>query len=161
MDELKQTIFSSEFDDIQPLERRWKILPWWIKAFTWIFLFAGVISPLILIIGLFGGTVTLSLYGLSTTDPISLIGLCVIGVFMFKGIAAYGLWAEKDWGITVAQIDALLGIALCIIAIFTTPHSTTSARSVSFYFRLDIVVVIIYLVKLYRLQDRWNAAAGK
>ena len=160
MDELNQTIFSSEFDDIQPVERRWKILPWWIKAFTWLFLIIGALSPFILIAGLFGTEVSLSLYGLESTGPLSITGLCLIVLYMFKGIAAYGLWAEKNWGITVAEADGLLGIAVCIAALFINPHSG-GGYSILFYFRLDLIILAIYLTRLYRLQDRWNAGAGK
>jgi hypothetical protein len=158
MEETTKTIFSSEFDDIQPVERRWTILPWWIRAFSWLFLLFGALSPFILIGGFFGLQTSLNLYGISSTDPLSIAGFSVVVLFMLKGVAAYGLWAEKNWGITVAEIDAILGIAICIFTFFTFTHTTHNFFA---KFRLEIVILAIYLVKLYRLQDRWNAGVKK
>ena len=153
MEEQSGSIFTSEFDDAQPVKRRWLILPWWIRAFSWLLLLSGALSPFILIAGLFRIPVAMNLYGLSSTDPVSLTGLSLLVLFMLKGIAAYGLWAEKNWGIVVAQADGLLGVVICIVSLFMGDQST---RGFSFYFRLDLVLLVIYLIKLYRLKDQWD-----
>jgi hypothetical protein len=149
MPENTESIFSSGFDDTQPLKRRWFLLPWWIRAFAWLFLLAGVLTPFILIAGFFRIPIMLNLYGLSSTVPLSLVGLSLIALYMLKGLAAYGLWAEKDWGITVAFIDGLIGVVVCIANIWGT-------ADVRFYFRLDIIILLIYLIKLYRLREQWK-----
>lgn len=95
----------------------------------------------------------LNLYGFTTTVPFSLIGLSLVAVYMLKGVAAYGLWAEKDWGITVAMTDGLIGLVICIANMFVAAHATSGF---SFYFRLDIIILVVYLIKLYRVQELWN-----
>jgi hypothetical protein len=153
MGEQSESIFSSEFDDVQPAKRRWFILPWWIRAFSWLFLLSGALSPFILVAGFFRIRVSLSLYGLESTNPVSVTGFCLVALFMLKGIAAYGLWAEKNWGIVMAMADGLLGIMICITSMFISNQST---HGFLLYFRLDLVVVVIYLIKLYRLKDQWD-----
>ena len=39
--------------------------------------------------------IDLSLYGLTTNNPKSLIGIVVILLFILKGTVSYGLWFEK------------------------------------------------------------------
>jgi uncharacterized membrane protein (DUF2068 family) len=75
---------------------------------------------------------------------------------MLKGLAAWGLWAQKDWGITVAQIDGLIGVVICIVNMFVAEHATSGFN---FYFRLDIIILVVYLIKLYRVQELWNRSS--
>lgn len=155
MEEQSGSIFSSEFDDVQPAKRRWLILPWWIRAFSWLFLLAGALSPFILIAGLFRVQVNLSLYGIKSTDPVSVAGFCLIVLFLLKGIAAYGLWAEKNWGVVIALADGLLGVVICIVSMFI-PDPSNSTQGFILNFRLDLIVLVIYLIKLYRLKGQWD-----
>ncbi|GAA3944277.1 hypothetical protein GO495_22460 [Chitinophaga oryziterrae] len=155
MEEQSGSIFSSEFDDVQPVKRRWLILPWWIRAFSWLFLLTGALSPFILIAGLFGIQVSLSLYGMESTGPVSFAGFCLVVLFMLKGIAAYGLWAEKNWGIVMALADGLLGVVIRIVSMFIPDHSN-STQGFILNFRLDLIVLVIYLIKLYRLKGQWD-----
>src|SRR5688572_26392220 len=99
------TVFKSFFNmdpqildenlDKQSSIRRRKLLPWWIKVFIWIFMIFGVIAIPAIIIGLMGFSFDISLYGLSTQNPISIVGLSLIVVFLFKGFTSYALWTEK------------------------------------------------------------------
>ena len=83
--------------------RRRDLLPLWIKIFIWIFLIFGTILPVILILGIIGINFNLSLYGLETTQPLSLIGLLITILFALKGIVAFGLWMEKEWAIKMVD----------------------------------------------------------
>ncbi|SFD84242.1 hypothetical protein SAMN05518672_103467 [Chitinophaga sp. CF118] len=153
MEEKNESIFISDFDDVKPVERRWAILPLWIRIFTWGFLIAGALMPFIILLRIFRVQVIMSLYGLETTNVFSTTGLILASLFMLKGIAAYGLWAEKNWAILIAQIDALLGIIICIAYIFIrqdTPNGFTVI------FRLDLILLVVYIVKLYRIKHRWE-----
>lgn len=149
MSDTTESIFSSGFDDIQPVMRRWLLLPWWIRAFAWLFLLAGALTPFILIAGFFRIPINLNLYGMSSTDPLTLVGVGLLGLYLLKGVAAYGLWGEKDWGITVAQIDGIVGVLVCIANLIVSEHTRS-------YFRLDLIVLAIYLIKLYKVQGQWK-----
>ena len=73
-----------------------KLLPIWIKVFIWLFLITGVLSIVVLLLGLLGFTFSIALYGLSTIYPLSLMGICLIGLYLLKGVVSYGLWLGKS-----------------------------------------------------------------
>ena len=58
--------------------KRRTLLPWWIKIFSWLFLIFGAVVPIALILGLIGVSFEVSMYGLTTTNPVSLVGIAVL-----------------------------------------------------------------------------------
>ncbi|MEM9337494.1 MAG: hypothetical protein AAGA66_02115 [Bacteroidota bacterium] len=94
-------------------ERRRKLLPIWIKIFLWIFMVFGAIVPVGLVLGAMGIDFNLALYGLETTNALSITGLLIILFFAIKGTVSFGLWTEKDWAVNLAIIDAIVGIVAC------------------------------------------------
>ena len=146
-------------DDVIPensnLVRRRALLPWWMKIFIWIFIVMGGASILVFIIGLSGRQVTLSLYGLETNHPISFTGILLMAVFLLKGLASYGLWAEEDWAITVGFIDAIAGILICLFVMFGLPY-LYPADGFKSTFRLEILLLIPYLMKLKSIRPEWQ-----
>ena len=66
-----------EFDNLEIKHQRRKLLPIWIKVFIWIFFFFGAIGLLMLLLIPFTNTMDLSLYGLTTNNPKSLIGILI------------------------------------------------------------------------------------
>ncbi len=135
-------------------KRRRKLLPWWIKTFIWIFLVFGAIATIGLIIGLLGFNFQLSLYGIDTYEPLSLIGLGLMGIFIFKGVTAFALWTEKDWAIKSGQIDAILGIAICFFMMFINPF-IDNEQGFSMSFRLEFALLIPFLIKLGKIEKEW------
>jgi len=99
-------------------QRRRALLPTWIKVFTWIFLIFGILTPFCLVLGIVGYQFNLSLYGMDTMQPITLIGILIMSLFALKGTVAFGLWTEKIWAVNLAIIDAIIGIVICIILTF-------------------------------------------
>ncbi|MGZ3765703.1 MAG: hypothetical protein ACXVB0_11260 [Mucilaginibacter sp.] len=132
------------------ITRRRMLLPWWIKTFIWIFLVFAVIAPFGFILGLFHFTFQIALLGLSTNEPLSWVGLTLISIFIFKGISAFGLWAEKDWAITVAKVDTIISIVVCVI---TTAYYLFSKDHVTI--RLELIVLFIYFYKLNKIEHNW------
>jgi hypothetical protein len=125
--------------------RRRDLLPTWIKVFTWIFLIFGAMTPVILILGVMGINVNISLYGLETNQPLSLLGIAIIILFAIKGIVAFGLWTEKEWAVNMAMTDAGIGITVCALVMIILP----------FIFRFEFVISILYLVKMIQLKPEW------
>lgn len=139
---------------------RRQLLPWWIKVFVWIFMIFGVLVPLGLISGILGFPLQLALYGLETTEPLSMTGLVVTGLFLFKGIVAFALWMEKEWAVTAGQADAIIGIAVCIFVMLFYPFINGHVFKLNI--RLELILLIPYLIKLNRIKSVWieKAVAG-
>lgn len=136
--------------------KRRQLLPIWIKIFCWFFLLGGLVAPLLVIAGLFLDVqASLALYGMETSDPLSLAGLVIAALFFLKGIVAYGLWWEKDWALDFGIVDAIIGIAFC--GLLMTPLGlslglTTATPAI----RLELVALIPYLIKLQKLKSLWK-----
>jgi hypothetical protein len=158
---MDQEILDADFHG-QVNTRRRNLLPWWIKTFIWIFLLFSVMVPVSIILGLLGTDFDLSLYGLATNKPFSWVGLSIIGLFALKGITAYALWTEKDWAIDVGLTDAIIGIVTCAFVMFVYPSLTEYADS-KLNWRLEIILLIPYLLKLNKIKPLWckNKAATK
>lgn len=140
-----------EFDNLEIKHQRRKLLPIWIKVFIWIFFFFGAIGLLMLLLIPFTNTIDLSLYGLTTNNPKSLIGILIIILFILKGSVSYGLWFEKKWGVNIAEIDAVLGIIICTISMFVLPIYTHN-----FSFRAELLLLIPYLMKMRKIKTMWE-----
>ncbi len=145
-------ILSDSFLNEARISRK-KLIPLWIKIFAWIFIVFGLLTPIALIAGIIMHNFALSLYGLEANTPYSIIGALIIFLFMFKGIVAYGLLKREDWAIKFGIIDAVLGIIICI-AIMIYPAFSNN----QFMFRLELVGLIPYLIKLLKIKDEWQFA---
>lgn len=153
-----QQIESLEPEQIQNNKRRRELLPWWIKTFTWLFLIFGTLAPICLIFGLFGFQLHMALYGLETYEPTSYLGFLLSGMFIFKGITAFGLWTEKDWAIFLGYVDALFGIGICLFVMLIYPF-VSSNSGFHFSFRLELLLLIPFLYRLEKIKKDWNRLA--
>jgi hypothetical protein len=138
------------------LERRRKLLPWWVIAFIWLFLAFFALMPFGIVMGLLNFKFEISLLGLSTNNPVSLIGLFLILLFSFKGITAFALWTEKTWAVGLAKIDAIISIVICFsvmaYALFVSHHS--------FSLRLELIAIFPYYYKMNQIQYDWENFEG-
>jgi len=143
-----------EFTDfpLPKLKRRRSLLPWWIVAFIWLFLVFFALIPVGIIMGLLHYNFQISLLGLSTNQPISLIGLFLILLFTLKGITAFGLWTEKDWGVGLAKIDAIISIVIC----FLVMAYPLFAANYMFSLRLELIPLFPYYWKMNKIQYDWE-----
>ena len=135
-------------------KRRKDLLPWWIKIFIWIFLIFGAIAPLALILAILGYKFEISLYGLETNEPISIIGISMTLIFLYKGFTAYSLLKEKNWAIILGIADAVVGIALCSFAMIY-PFIVAGADA-KLTIRLELLLLIPYLIKLINIKPEWD-----
>ncbi len=140
--------------EMHPLGRRRDLLPRWIRVCVWIFLVLGLLAPIALLLGLFGFHFDLALYGLETNEPLSSLGLLLIFLFGFKGIVAFGLWKERTWAVSLAMLDAILGIVLCAI-VMLYPEVFERVVAPSFNFRLELLLLIPYLLKMNAIRRTW------
>jgi hypothetical protein len=132
--------------------RRRDLLPGWIKVFTWIFLIFGAMMPIVLILGIVGMNFQISLYGLETNQPLSLIGIFLTAIFALKGVTAFGLWTEKEWAVQIAILDAVFGIILCIYLTILSSATDSFGNNI----RLEILILIPYLIKMIKIKSDWK-----
>jgi hypothetical protein len=133
---------------------RKKLVQPWIRVFAWIFMITGILSIPILIGSIFGLSNSLALYGLESNDGLSVIGISLTLIYLFKGIAAYGILKRTNWAITIAIIDAILGIIICMaIMLYSAIYLINN-----FNFRLELVLLIPYLIALIKINKSWAEA---
>ncbi len=151
-------ILDFETSQFQPGRRR-KLLPVWIKIFTWMFMIFGGIVPVSIIFALLGYEFNMSLYGLSTNSPLSVFGLIIITLFLLKGITAFGLWFEKTWAPDLAQADAVTGIIICGVLTFISPATFTEENltGIRWSFRFELLFLIPYLMKMGKIKPAWKS----
>jgi hypothetical protein len=151
-----KSIIADKLDDLEELllPRRRTLLTWWLKIFSYFFLFAGMAAVAMYpMMFLMGSDYQVALYGLESSDKRSFITLVVIVLFLLKGTAAYGLLFEKDWAIEVGLVDAAVGILVCL---FVGLYTMIGRGSYIASFRLELVLLIIYLIKLLKIQAIWK-----
>lgn len=135
--------------------RRRDLLPWWIKVFIWIFMIMGAFAMIAPLSGIFIDSYNISLYGLETSLPLSALGIFLILLITFKGLAAYGLWFGKDWALTVAQVDAIVGIVVCIVVTIVNPFEA-SESGFKLRFRLEVLFLAPYFLRVYKIKEPWK-----
>ena len=131
---------------------RKKMLPQWIKIFAWIFIVISGFAPIVSILGVFGIHSELALYGMETNESFSLPGILITTLFVIKGVTAFGLLKEKDWAIKMGLLDAVIGIIVCAIVMIYSIINT----DVKFSLRLELAVLIPYLLKLLNIKSQWE-----
>ncbi len=143
--------FLNQFETVK-ISRR-QLLPWWMKISCWLFMIFGVAAIGCLFLGLFGFSENLAFYGFATNEPLSLTGLIIIMVAIFKGVTAFSLWFEKDYAITLGTIDAITGIVICVIFMVVLPFFIQNLHAT---IRLELLLLIPYLIKLNSIQPQWS-----
>jgi hypothetical protein len=139
----------------QSLINRRKLLPVWIKVFVWIFMIMGAIVPLAFVFSLFGGTFQISFYGLESNTGLNTIGAIALTLFLLKGMAAFALWTEKDWGVDIAIVDAIIGIIVCLFVMMVYPL-IDNTEGFTINIRLELLLLIPYLLKLQKIKQLWK-----
>ena len=134
------------------VSRKRKMLPWWVIGCVWLFLVFSALMPVAVILGILHYNFQLSLLGFATNEPLSATGLCLMLVFIFKGITAYGLWTEKNWAVRLAQIDAIASIVICCLAMIYSMIGPAH----SFNLRLEFIVIIPYYLKMKNIRYDWE-----
>lgn len=134
-----------------PFSRR-DLLPIWMKVFCWFFMFMGLLSAISFIQGLFGSSAGIEFYGLNDDSTLSLKGLVLTAVLIFKAFTTYSLWFQKDYAITLGKIDAVSGVIICIIIMALSP----SMREETFTIRFEICLLTPYYFKLNKIGDAWH-----
>ena len=152
MQENQVDLLTDELIQLDVISRK-KLLPLWIKIFSWIFLIISAFVPIVFILGIMGYNVQLAVYGLETNEAFSKIGITILAIFIIKGITAFGLLKEKNWAVTIGIVDAILGIIICTL-IMLYPIINPEIK---FSLRLELVALIPYLLKFFKIRTQWES----
>ncbi|WP_337965117.1 hypothetical protein [uncultured Flavobacterium sp.] len=145
----------SQFDQFdKPEIIRRQLLPWWIKTFCWIFMIMGVVGFATIPFSFFTSNVNLSIYGFSSNTALSGIGIFIIAIITFKAYVGYSLWFEKENAISLAKIDAILGVVICIASMFILPF--INDVNGHFSLRLELALLIPYYLKINKIEYEWD-----
>jgi hypothetical protein len=69
-------------------------------------------------------------------------------------MVAYSLWTEKNRAISLGIVDALVGIVICLYSMAIAPFVNNQPNFI-FNFRLELVALIPYLIKLRKIRPHW------
>ncbi|QHS61119.1 hypothetical protein [Chitinophaga agri] len=156
-----KSIIADQLNDLEEMmmPRRKELISWWIKFFSYIFLLLGALVIFLYpLMFLLGQNYTFSVYGLESSDRYSLLMLGIVVLFILKGCAAFGLLWEKDWAADIALIDGFAGIGICI---FVIVYSYFSPHVPFVPYRLELVLLIGYVVRIMRIRRDWKRGHGK
>ena len=134
---------------------RRSLLPFWMKVFIWLFMFAGVLSIICLVAGIAGASMEMSLYGLESNEPLTMTGMIILLLFILKGAVGFGLWFEKDWAVLLGITDAIMGIGICLYLTVSSTFLHNTSGSIN-NFRLELVALIPYLIRLWKIRSAWQ-----
>lgn len=134
--------------------RRLYLLPLWIRVFTALFLLLGYATIVLFILGLTGSTVSLTIYGLGSDEVTSIEGLGITLLLLFKGVAAFGLWTERRWGIDVAIIEGLVSIIACLCVMYPLSFLVDDQDAFPLL-RYTLMVLPIYIIRLILVRTKW------
>lgn len=116
----------------------------------------GVVVPFIPIVAaFFDQPATYEIFGLSYAgSPFHPMALLISAILISLGISAYGLLFGKPWGLKACLITGYGGVFLCLA---TMTYSIIALGTI--FLRLEIVVLIPYLMKLHKIKPLWSANA--
>ncbi|MFI2742815.1 hypothetical protein ACG2LH_08755 [Zhouia sp. PK063] len=138
--------------------KRKHLLPWWFKAFTYVFIALGIVAILGLVLGVLGFSFPVTLYGIETDEPISLIGVLLFVLFIFKGFTAFIILRGRSWAIPLAELDAIVGISLCLCSLIILPYVGIHQKSAILTIP-QFLLLIIYIVNIEKIKTTWNIAS--
>lgn len=152
---MEESVFEEEYPSIP---NRTELLPWWIRWGNWLFLITGGIAPVVFALGLMGYDYSVSLYGLTTTDPLSPVGVALLLVYLLNGVTAYGLLTERDWAVNFGIGNALLDILVCTYTTVYMPVRLVVPGTSTFLlnFKWELILLVLFLSKLFLIRSAWK-----
>lgn len=147
------------FDDVHDSSAisRSNMIPKWIRFFCWVFVIFSPLGIIVSIVALIWNLdSSLSLYGFTTYGTNFLYSAISFGVMVLNGTTAFGLLTERDWAVKLAIADAIVGILLCILSYVAAAGVVSPGISVGFHLRLEILLLIPFLVRMVRIRHDWE-----
>ncbi|CAM2069793.1 hypothetical protein SCOR_30740 [Sulfidibacter corallicola] len=141
---------TSEVTDVDEIAAvRKALLPMWIVIFSWLFLIVGVGTALIwLFSAISGGQFSSSFFGFEASAPaFHPYSLGLLGLYTYAAALAGGLLLKLRWAPKAGILWCLVGSTMCIISTVLSQFTV---------FRLEILVLIAFLIKLKAIRPVWE-----
>lgn len=132
------------------VSQRRKLLPWWVKFFSVLFLIAGVIAVLAIPASLFGANTSFNIFGFSFNGTFNLEGVTALLISLFSGIVAFGLLWGKDWAVQAAIGLCIAELLLSMVMLFVVMNR----GYMSLHF--EFLLLIPFCYKMFKIADAWE-----
>lgn len=138
-----------EFEDRSLHLRRRKLLPWWMRFFSWLFMIMGGIAVLSIISLLSDEFPELTLYGFNGKSGL-IEFVVVFPIFILNGLTGFYLYYEKDEAMMLAKLCGVAGVVACIAS------TVLSSINGNFTFQFEIILLALFLHRISLIQDEWK-----
>lgn len=142
----------SDFENLK-LQYRRKLLPWWVRFFSWLFMIMGGLAVVCVVLGmLLARNFPVSFYGFDMA-PYPYNNFISTICLVFNGITGLFLWTEKKQAVQLAKICAIAGIVICALS------NIGSLFYGHFTLRLEIIFLVIFYRKMDAIEYEWEINA--
>lgn len=150
MPETQPSIFDET--DVFMLPPRRALLPWWIIFFSWFLIIICIVQVIMMTLDYFG----ITKLGIITEADSSFKNIFSLANSFFTIVAAYGLLREKDWAVNIAILNALASVAQTFFSTNEVFADTTEAVIFWSIYGVGLIMLAIYLWKLFSIRKDWN-----
>lgn len=137
-------------------EKRWQLLPMWLKLIVVIYSTIGSAVIIALILEPLGFSVPLSIYGISTPSLFNFKGLIILLFFSLKGYTGVLFLIGNKNAPIIGIIDSIFGIIACTFTGFIWPF-INGRKPVDIVFRLELIILFLLLRLFFKLKKTWHA----
>lgn len=141
---------------------RRELIPLWIKVGCWVFMLLGVLVPFAAAYGFMGHDFDMAIYGITTDEPTSKVGLLIFAFFIYKAVVGYALWTEKIWAINIGKADAAMGAVICA-AMIAIPYFTYNEemKAQTPQLMLQLMPSLFFFKALGEMELVWETRRGR
>ncbi|MCB0602049.1 MAG: hypothetical protein KDC28_12510 [Saprospiraceae bacterium] len=127
--------------------------PWWIQGILLLYLLLGLPLIVSLVLLIIGYNVPISLYGITSVEGSSILDVLLIILVGLKLLVGYLSLTGNNYAKQFAIIDGSIGILCCLFTGFIWPF-IEGDQSVDLVFRLEMIVLIPYVVYFVRFKSK-------
>nr|WP_322624941.1 hypothetical protein [uncultured Flavobacterium sp.] len=138
----------SEFENVQLRYRR-ELLPWWVRAFSWIFIVMGALAVPGFVALFFTQNFESSLFDLDQAIPGYGKQISAL-LFIISGFAGLCLWLEKKQAVIIAIICGFINLIVCSISMVLLIVNGDGNL------RLEFFICIFFLIKMFQIKNNWE-----
>src|SRR5690606_12159872 len=125
--------------------------PLWLKFISLTYFLYSLFVSYTLLFWKIHPNLQISGYGFFTNNPLSLVGITLILVFLLNGFSAFQILFEKKNAIQITKLTSIIGISICLLSLLKNPF-LISSHSFSFPFEIFVLVIVYSTVRKIELR---------